>query len=188
MIRLMGWEQNLKSPSLARLEIFKGGEMIKVNLLLVDDEQEVLDEWKNHFSSEMFNIFEATTGEVGLQLVEKIRKEKKPAFLIVLLDVRMPGLDGLHVLEGIKDRVPFAKIFIITGNIEVQNIADTAYLTGKFGGDGFFEKSKIDFNELKKQIENFLKEERNKLSKVKNIKNALEELVPKVDINLPYDM
>ena len=70
----------------------------------------------------------------------------------------------------------------------MQNITNTAYQTGKFGGDGFFEKSKIDFDELKKQIDDFLKEEKNKLSKVKNIKNALEDLMPKVDIDLPYDI
>ena len=162
--------------------------MGKVNLLLVDDEQEVLDEWKNHFSPEKFNIFEASTGEVALQVVEKVRKDKNPRFLIVLLDVRMPGLDGLQVLERIKSRIPFAKIFIITGNVEEQNITDAAFLTGKFGGDGFFEKSKIDFDELKRQINDFLNEEKIKLSKVKSIKNALEHLVPKVDISLPYDI
>ena len=162
--------------------------MGKVNLLLVDDEQEVLHEWKNHFSPEKFNIFEASTGEVALQVVEKIRKDKSPRFLIVLLDVRMPGLDGLQVLERIKSRIPFAKIFIITGNVEVQNITDAAFLTGKFGGDGFFEKSRIDFDELKRQINDFLNEEKTKLLKVKSIKNALEHLVPKVDISLPYDI
>ena len=59
----------------------------------------------------MFNIFEAATGEVALQVVEKIHKEKTPRFLIVLLDVRMPGLDGLQVLEKIKKSSTVCKDF-----------------------------------------------------------------------------
>lgn len=159
--------------------------MEKVNLLLVDDEPDILDLWRVHFEEDRFDIYEAATGEEALQLADQI-SELANRLLIVLLDVKMPGVNGLEVLESIKRLAPSAKIFIITGNVENEEIPDTAYFTGKLGGDGFYEKSKIDFPELKKQIDRFINSERNKRERVENIQNTLERLGTKVNVKSPY--
>jgi len=161
--------------------------MEKVNLLLVDDEPDILDLWRVHFEEDRFNIFEATTGEEALQLTDKL-KDWQHQLLIVLLDVKMPGLNGLEVLESIKHLAPSAKIFIITGNVSDNEIPDTAYFTGKLGGDGFYEKSKIDFDALKKQIDQFITRERDKQTRVENIQSALNQLGTKADVELPYKL
>lgn len=159
--------------------------MEKVNLLLVDDEPEILDMWRVHFEEDRFNIFEATTGEEALQLTDKL-KDWRHQMLIVLLDVKMPGLNGLEVLESIKRLAPLAKIFIITGNVTDDEIPDTAYFTGKLGGDGFYEKSKINFDALKEQIDQFISGEIEKQARVENIQDALNQLGTRADLELPY--
>lgn len=160
--------------------------MSKVNLLLVDDEPHVIEVWKIHFSEDRFNIYEAKTGEEALRLVDHIRNEEQLQFLIVLLDVRMPGLNGLEVMEKIKKKVPFAKVYIITGNVENEHLPSTAYLTGKLSGDGFYEKSKFDFGLFKKQIDDFIRNEKLKMRKIRYIQRELENLGQKADLELPY--
>jgi CheY-like chemotaxis protein len=145
--------------------------MSKVNLLLVDDEKENIEEWKKHFPPSKFNILEANSGEEALNKLDEIKKNKKNTEpLVVLLDVVMGGLNGLDVLIRIKGEFPMSKIYIITGNIEMELVPYTAYETGKLGGDGFFEKMKIDFDELKKKIDNDLKIQETQLSVIKKKK------------------
>ncbi|MFQ5708791.1 MAG: response regulator [bacterium] len=162
--------------------------MVKVNLLLVDDEPDVLEVWKNYFSYNTFNIHEATSGEAAVRIVDQIKREREARLLFVLLDVKMPGLNGLKVLEEIKRQVPNSKIFIITGNIEDKDIPNTAYMTGKYGGDGFYEKSKIDFDALRDNIYTFIKKEKMKLTQIHKLRNSLEKMGASVQIEYPYKL
>jgi DNA-binding NtrC family response regulator len=138
--------------------------MNKANLLLVDDEKGIINEWKRHFSTSKFNIFEAYSGEEALKKLDEIKQVQNTGPLIVLLDVVMEGLNGLDVLARIKGEFPFSKIYIITGNVATELIPSTAYETGKLGGDGFFEKMNVDFDKLKRKIDDDLKIQETQLS------------------------
>jgi two-component system nitrogen regulation response regulator NtrX len=133
--------------------------MKKVNLLLVDDEQKVINTWKKWFDSPRYSISEANSGEEATTFVKRLKEENENAMLVVLLDVIMPGLDGIDVLARIKGEFPFSKVYIITGNVQTENIPDTAYNTGIYRGDGFFQKQTIDFDKLVQEVEKGIKEQ-----------------------------
>ena len=133
--------------------------MKKVNLLLVDDEQIVVDEWKRLFDSSKYEISEASSGEAALKFVEELKEKDKDARLVVLLDVLMPGLDGIAVLRRIKTEFPFSRVYIITGNVDAGDVPDTAYRTGLYRGDRFFLKQKYDMDDLLKEVEKGIRDQ-----------------------------
>ena len=77
-------------------------------ILLVDDDQEFRSEFGDCF--EEYDIIEASNGEEALKIL------KKPNEIdLVILDVRMPGMDGIEVLGKIKKMMPEVGIIIFTG-------------------------------------------------------------------------
>ncbi|MFH1743098.1 MAG: sigma-54 dependent transcriptional regulator, partial [bacterium] len=75
--------------------------------LIVDDEQNVHYSFKKLFAKE-YDILSALRGDDALSLVQ----EDPPD--LVIMDVRMPGLDGLQVLQEIKARTPDLPVIIMT--------------------------------------------------------------------------
>ena len=140
--------------------------MSEINLLLVDDDQDVLDEWKEHFHQDRFHVYDTKTGEGALEILGDIKKSQKRPIVAVLLDIQLEGdgLNGLEVLQRIKDELPFSKVYVITGNPKLEDTPSTAYLTGMYDGDGFFDKADMDFDLLKQQIEKGIEEQRIQLS------------------------
>ncbi len=132
--------------------------MNKVNLLLVDDEQVVINTWKKSFDSSVYEITEAKSGADALEFVKKLKEKDKNARLVVLLDVVMPELNGIEVLKRIKTQFPFSRVYVITGNVEAADVPDTAYTTGLYRGDKFFQKAKLDMDSLIKEVEKGIKE------------------------------
>ena len=84
------------------------------NLLLVDDEKDFLEVLQASLASEGFEIESAADG------VEAINKLQKGAFDVVLLDIRMPRVDGLEVLQYVKDNTPDTEVIMLSG---VQDIS-----------------------------------------------------------------
>ena len=133
--------------------------MKKVNLLLVDDEQVAINTWKRSFDPSKYEIAEARSGAEALDFVKKLKEKDKNALLVVLLDVIMPGLNGIDVLRRIKTEFPYSKVYIITGNVEAADIPDTAYNTGLYRGDRFFLKHRLDMDDLLKEVEKGIREQ-----------------------------
>lgn len=91
----------------------------------------------------------AMNGETGLAL---IREEKTPPRL-VLLDLKMPGMDGIEVLRKIRDDESLSSILVvIVTNSDLESDKQTSI---KAGADGFLHKA-TDFNQFKKDIERVL--------------------------------
>lgn len=88
----------------------------KKALLIIDDEEEIRRVLSEYFKRKGFNVFEAESGEQALQL---IRSEKVS---IVLLDMRMPGLDGLETLEKILEINPKLGVVMATAEQDDQKI------------------------------------------------------------------
>ncbi|MFA6142907.1 MAG: response regulator [Candidatus Omnitrophota bacterium] len=114
--------------------------MDKKKILVVDDEIEFLEMLRIRLEVSGFDVITATNGQDAL---EKINKEKPNA---VLLDVLMPGIDGLGVLKKIRKTDKDLPVYIITAfsNEERFKVAN------KLGASGFIVKT-VD---LKKEIEN----------------------------------
>ena len=88
-------------------------------MLVVDDEIEICDFLKTFFEERSYKVFTALTGESAIQLVD----QENPA--IVLLDIKMPGLDGIEVLRRIKTFHPEVKVIMVTA-IETRDKIDDA--------------------------------------------------------------
>jgi len=82
--------------------------MNKPRIVAIDDEVEFIQMLKDYFEPREYEINCAIRGAKGIELV----KEKKPD--VVLIDLKMPGIDGDEVLKLLKSISPSPKIIFIT--------------------------------------------------------------------------
>lgn len=82
--------------------------MIKPRIVAIDDEAEFIDILLNYFEPRGYDIAVAVRGTKGIELV----KERKPN--VVLIDLKMPGIDGDEVLTLLKSTNPDAKVIFVT--------------------------------------------------------------------------
>ena len=82
--------------------------MGKPRIVAIDDEAEFIDMLQNYFEPREYDISVALRGARGIELI----KEKKPN--VVLMDLKMPGIDGDEVLTLIKSLAPAPKVIFIT--------------------------------------------------------------------------
>lgn len=87
----------------------------KTKILVVDDEEVVRLCLARTLSDERCNVQVVTNGQDALRMMEQ------HPFDVVLLDVRMPGMNGMTVLETIKQKWPDSEVIIITGYPEVES-------------------------------------------------------------------
>lgn len=83
-------------------------------VLLVDDEAEFLETLEKRLRKRKVEVSLATSGEEALALLE----DKAPD--VVVLDVKMPGMDGIEVLKEIKKRWPLVEVVMLTGHANVE--------------------------------------------------------------------
>lgn len=81
----------------------------KIKLLAIDDEPGVLEMIHDHFSLRGFEVYTAADGIEGIILCEKVRPHA------ILLDLKMKHLDGDKALGQLRELVPEAKIFVVSG-------------------------------------------------------------------------
>jgi len=84
-------------------------------VLVVDDELDFLETVVRRLEKRQVETAGATTGREALELLSQ------QSFDVVVLDVRMPGMDGLEVLKVIKTRWPFVEVILLTGHASVES-------------------------------------------------------------------
>ena len=82
---------------------------MKNTILVVDDEKDICDFLKDFLTEENYRTLTALNGKEGIEIT---RKEKPD---LVLLDIKMPGMDGIEVLEQMKSIHPEIQVIMITG-------------------------------------------------------------------------
>lgn len=103
------------------------------NILLVDDEPSVLRYTKTLLEIENYNVETAASGEEALQ-----RMNRGPAPSLIVLDLVMPGMDGLQTLESCKRLRPDQKVVMIscisdtTKVVQAMKLGASDYLTKPF--------------------------------------------------------
>ncbi len=94
----------------------------KDRILIVDDDEVVRWSYLRSLQSASRNVASASDGEEALQTMER------DPFDVVLLDIRMPGRDGLSVLRAIKQKWPESEVVIITGYPTVTSAKEAVRL------------------------------------------------------------
>jgi two-component system, NtrC family, nitrogen regulation response regulator NtrX len=99
-------------------------------ILVVDDENSIVQTLSGILQDEGFEVISARDGESALQVVE----EEAPD--LVLLDISLPGMDGLEVLQQLKEHQPLLPIIMVSAYGNVEN----AVKATRLGAYDFIEK------------------------------------------------
>jgi DNA-binding NtrC family response regulator len=89
--------------------------MKKMKLLLVDDEERFLTTTKKILSKKGIEALTAASGAEALQILGS------NIIHVVILDVKMPGMDGIETLKGIKTHYPLVEVIMLTGHATVES-------------------------------------------------------------------
>ncbi len=116
---------------------------IMSKILVVDDERSIRNTLKDILENENFEVVLA---EDGLEALDKL--ELGP-FDVILCDIKMPQMDGIELLDKIKEREPDAVVVMISGHGTI----DTAVEAIKKGAFDFISKP-LDLNRLLITIRN----------------------------------
>ena len=90
--------------------------MSLANILLVDDEVPFLETMTKRLKKRGFDILSAHT---GLDALDQLSRHR--GIDAVILDVKMPGMDGIQTLEEIKRRFPITEVIMLTGHATVES-------------------------------------------------------------------
>ncbi|MEW5984711.1 MAG: response regulator [Acidobacteriota bacterium] len=85
-----------------------------VRLLLVDDEARFVETLSKRLTSRGYYVEKALSGQEALDLVTS-----RP-FDVMLLDVRMPGMDGLETLRAVHRLQPLVKVILLSGHASIN--------------------------------------------------------------------
>ncbi len=106
-------------------------------ILIVDDEKDAADMLARRFSSQDYEVETAHSGETAVEKVKEIRPH------IMLLDIQLPGINGIETLKQAKEADPSLGVIMVTGHPDEEVARDAMCL----GAHDFVTKP-IDFNYL----------------------------------------
>ncbi len=89
--------------------------MEKMKMMLVDDEERFLLTTRKLLEKKNFEVLTASSGVDALELLRTNRVH------VVILDVKMPGMDGVATLREIKARFPMVEVIMLTGHATVES-------------------------------------------------------------------
>jgi DNA-binding NtrC family response regulator len=155
-------------------------------ILIIDDERSIRKTLREIFEYEKYSVDEAADGKEGL------KKIKENNYDVIFLDIKMPKMDGMEVLEKAQDEIPEVPIIMISGHGNI----DTAVEAVKKGAFDFISKPP-DLNRLLITVRNALDKNnlitetkilKRKVSKtreiighspaIENIKSTIEKVAP----------
>jgi DNA-binding NtrC family response regulator len=106
--------------------------MVKANVLLVDDEVSFVDALARRLQRRSFTVSAVHSGEAALDWLDEragidysnqvmAGMEEGGNVEVVVLDVRMPGLDGIETFKSIRERHPLLEVIMLTGHATVTD-------------------------------------------------------------------
>jgi len=90
--------------------------MTKPFIMLVDDEESFVEPMKKRLDKRGYRILAAYSGEEALTQLANHRNLD-----VVILDVKMPGMDGILTLQAIKKQYPLIEVIMLTGHATVES-------------------------------------------------------------------
>ncbi|MBN1104182.1 MAG: response regulator [Deltaproteobacteria bacterium] len=145
--------------------------MEKMRLMLVDDEERFLETTKKLLTRKGYDALTATSGS---EAIEKLMTENVH---VVILDVKMPGMDGVETLKAIKGRYPLVEVIMLTGHATVESAVDGL----KSGATDYLMKP-ADLDELVKKAEEAFEkrqrlEEKIRVAQARSVRRSPREIL-----------
>ncbi len=132
-------------------------------ILVIDDERSIRNTLKDILEYEQYQVDLAEEGNKGLDML------KKNEYDIILCDIKMPGMDGIEVLEKMQELAVDAPVVMISGHGNI----DTAVESIKKGAYDFIEKP-LDLNRLLITIRNAM-DKSNLMTETKVLKKKVSK-------------
>ena len=103
---------------------------LAANVLLIDDEEQFLKVLGERLETRGLQVNTVTSGEDALNLIDDKNYDA------IVLDLAMPGIDGIETLKLLKEKNPDLEIIMLTGHATVQKGVEAM----KLGAEDFLEK------------------------------------------------
>ncbi len=130
--------------------------MTIANIMLVDDEVPFVEAMTRRLTKRDLEIHAAYSGEEALQKLAKTSSVE-----VVILDIKMPGMDGIEALKQIKSRFPLVEVIMLTGHATVE----TGIEGMKQGAFDYLMKP-CDINDLVAKVEQAARKKRQHEEKI----------------------
>lgn len=141
--------------------------MEKIKLLVIDDNKSVVEMVKEYFSKKpnIDVVFDAKDGREGISIIDS----KKDEFDIIILDLVMPKVDGLKVLEHIYNNKIDKKVIVLTSYNSQEIIRKVATL-----GASYFMLKPFELSDLEDKINSLAESQYNKKQSLDLFNNNLQ--------------
>jgi two-component system, NtrC family, sensor kinase len=116
--------------------------MQNINIMLVDDEKRFLSTTQKLLERKGYKVETAST---GIQALEKLKNHN---IQVVILDVKMPGMDGIAILKKIKRNFPLIEVIMLTGHGTVESAVEGV----KLGAANYLVKP-ADIDDISQKIQ-----------------------------------
>ncbi|MFH1242423.1 MAG: response regulator [Pseudomonadota bacterium] len=134
-----------------------------LSVLLVDDEEDFLETLMKRMKRREVNVAGVKSGEEALE-----RLHRDPVDVVVL-DVKMPGMDGIEALSEIKRRYPLVEVIMLTGHANVE-VAIQGMELGAFD----YLMKPMDIDELLYKVQDAYKKKRIQEEKIRGMESVME--------------
>lgn len=128
MIRESEQEKKRESASNEKKSIMT--DSTQPTLLFIDDEPQLLEVFRKYYSQKNYRVLTARSGQEGL----KVASREKPD--LIVMDIRMPKMDGIQTLEKLRKKDKKTKVIMLTG----YGTAGTVRTTADLGVSDFMSK------------------------------------------------
>lgn len=155
-------------------------------ILVVDDEETIIQSLNGILTDEGYDVVSADSGAGALEKIEEVMPE------LVLLDIWMPGIDGIETLVKIKETSPHLPVVMMSGHGTIE----TAVKATKLGAYDFIEKplslekvllcvnNALDYSRLEEEI-SLLKEKERHRYRITGNSKAIKHLKEQIKVVAP---
>jgi len=119
--------------------------MEKYKVLIVEDEHDIRELYRDLLTDQGFDVLEAADGVSGLRIA------KESSWDLMLLDIMLPQVDGLRVLEEIREK--FQKPILIISNLNNDDIITKSM---DLGSNGYVIKSELNPAQFVTEVKKYL--------------------------------
>jgi len=134
----------------------------EMRVLFVDDEKDFLETLIKRMKKRHVDAYAASSGTEALQLI------RESSFDVVVLDVRMPDMDGIEVLRAIKTIAPLSEVIMLTGHACLE-VAREGMSLGAFD----YLMKPVNIDELLYKLQDACKQKRLQEEKIRKLEQVM---------------